>query len=94
MHAIGDLLDAVGTGVVRPRVPGQHVEHLEGARAQAVPVQDPVDLAQGARVHREDVAPLVHEHLLGLLRRHARTVAKKPLYCIRIKCICIGCMCM
>jgi hypothetical protein len=65
VDALGDLLDTE-----RVTVAGQYVQHLEIAAAQAVLMQRAVEFALGAGVQRQHLPPLVHERLLGLLRRH------------------------
>ncbi len=92
---VGDLLHPVGAAAVRRRALGQQVENLEVTRAQSVPVQRPVHFALGAGMQGQDVPPLLHERLFGLLlRRHERTVAEERIYCTVIKCTCIACTCM
>ncbi|BCL18792.1 MsnO8 family LLM class oxidoreductase [Streptomyces tuirus] len=73
----GDLLDAVGRRALRCPAPGEDVEHLEVAGAQPVAVQRTIELALGPRVQRQNVPPLFHERLLGLLS-HAPHRNREP----------------
>ena len=70
MNPVGDVLHPALPAGLGDGVRGEDVEHLEVAGAEAVGMQRAVDLAHRARVHRQDVPPLVLEPGVDRVRCH------------------------